>query len=66
MNERGEERREAMARLARWCAIGALAGLGGRLAVRALADPEACKRAYRCRGCPLWPECDLPGARKWR
>ncbi len=62
MNERAEERREALARVARWCAAGALGFLGWRLAAKALANPEACRRAFRCQGCPLLPECGLPQA----
>lgn len=63
MSEREESRRGVLARVLRWCALGALALLGGRLAARALSNPQACQRAYRCRGCPLLPDCRLPEAR---
>ncbi len=64
-HDRGESRREAVRGLLRWLAAGALALLGGWLALRRRSG-DGCAVRPACRGCSRLEACALPQAESAR
>ena len=62
MIEERPSRRELLRSIGRWAAFGGLAATGAGLAARSLTQPEDCRLANPCRGCPSFDGCRLPRA----